>query len=97
MDKFYDLMKKLYTKHPVLRYFWKKSLAKGAHNINKTRPSNVIECILVAFSLEIGVTELRDWQYNYGPTPAERTNYLEVPSVVYKVMFDVPFKDETPI
>ena len=80
----------MFPKAAVLRYFWLKSPAKGAHNINKTRPANVIECCLVGFAIGIGEQNMKEWMYNYGPTPAERTNCLDVPSVVFKVKIGVP-------
>lgn len=82
---FYKVMREEFSRGKVFRYFWKKTPAKGAKNINPERPTNVLECIFVGIRYKIGAGVPEPWQVNYGASPEDRTNVLDVPSVVKKV------------
>ena len=85
VEPFFKVMKEEFSHGRVFRYFWRKTPAFGAKNINPERPTNVIETILVGLSFKVGKKEAEPWQANYGPEAEDRTNVLEVPSVVKKL------------
>ena len=87
VEDFFKVMKEEFGpgRGQVFRYFWKKTPAIGAKNIHPERPTNIIECILVGVCWPLGDEKPAKWQANYGPNAEDRTNVLEVPSVLKKV------------